>query len=262
MQLSRLIRKILLAALGMTWSAQANALEFATLQSRGGGVALKASGEIAGGDVERFLAVAPYATQDANGYRRIILESPGGIVDVAMRVAVLLRQWNFITFVDDDCASACAMILYPAGVYSILGDKGRLGFHNCYSTRRDSKIIPECTEAIAQFATRNGMPYGSIRIFAGLRGGDEMLWVTNVLAHCYGFERLPGDQAPVTTSVLCPHVATTLTSAKQMAPSPLGPSFDCRKADEPVGMLLCRDEELMHLDAAHGTFVSIRTPPG
>src|SRR5262245_28517215 len=251
MQLSKLICYLVVAPIVLAWFDQANALEFSTFEPKSGVVALRASGDIEQGDVERFLAVAPYVTQDGNGYRRVILESPGGNVDVAMRVAVLLRQWNFITFVNADCASACAMILFPAGVYSILGDAGRLGFHNCYSTRTE-KVIPECTEAIAQFATRHGMPYGSIKIFAGLRGASEMLWVTNVLAHCYGFERLPGDQAPVTVSTLCPHAAIALISAKQITLSLIGPSFDCRKADEPIGMLLCADNELMHLDALMG----------
>jgi uncharacterized protein YecT (DUF1311 family) len=251
MQLSRLVSYFLAAQFFLAQPGQAIALEFSTLDSKPGLVVLTANGVIENGDVARFLSVAPFATQDGNGYRRIVLRSPGGDVAVAMRVAVELRQWNFITFVDADCASACAMILYPAGVYSILGDKGRLGFHNCYSTRTEN-IVPECTEAIAQFAKRQGMPYGSIKILAGLRGAGEMLWVTNVLAHCYGMERLPGDQAPVTVSTLCAHVALTLIDAKQINSSSIGPSFDCRKAEEPIGMLLCTDEELMHLDALMG----------
>lgn len=251
MQLPQLICHLVIASNMLAWAGQASALEFSTFTPRIGVVALKASGVIENGDVERFLVAAPFATQDGNGYRRIILESPGGDVAVAMRVAVLLRQWNYITFVNADCASACAMILYPAGVYSILGDKGRLGFHNCYSTRA-GKIIPECTEAIAEFTTRHGMPYGSIKIFAGLRGADEMLWVTNVLAHCYGMERLPGDQAPVTVSTLCAHAALALMDAQQMTSSPIGPSFDCRNADEPIEKLLCTDVELMHLDSLMG----------
>ena len=33
---------------------------------------------------------------------------------------------------------------------------------------------------------------------------------------------------------------------------PLGPSFDCKNANSPPERLLCRDEELMHLDALMG----------
>ena len=157
MQQPKLICHLVTASIMLAWAGQTSALEFSTFTPRPGVVFLKASGVIEYGDVERFLTVAPDATQDGNGYRRIMLESPGGDVGVAMRVAVLLRQWNFITFINADCASACAMILYPAGVYSILGDRGRLGFHNCYSPKV-GKIFPECTEAIAEFATRHGMP--------------------------------------------------------------------------------------------------------
>ena len=252
MQLSRLIILLLIAPIPLVfWSGQADALEFTTSTPRPGVVVLKANGVIEQGDVGRLQGVIQQATQDGNGYRRIMLESPGGDVSEAMRVAELLRQWNFITFVDGDCASACAMIIYPAGVYSILGDNGRLGFHNCYSARSKT-VIPECTEAIAQFAARNGMPYGSIKLFASLRGADDMLWVTNLLANCYGMERVPGDQVPITISTLCAHAAIALLDAKDLTLSPIGPSFDCRTANESIGMLLCRDEELMHLDSLMG----------
>jgi uncharacterized protein YecT (DUF1311 family) len=43
-----------------------------------------------------------------------------------------------------------------------------------------------------------------------------------------------------------------LIDAKQITLSPIGPSFDCRKANEPIGLLLCADQELMHLDALMG----------
>src|SRR4030095_14443818 len=96
-------------------------------------------------------------------------------------------------------------------------------------------------------------PYGSIQVFASLRGPAEMHWVTNVLASCYGMEHFIGDPAPITISTLCPTVVQVLVDTKFREPNrPLGPSFNCKKANSPPELLLCRDEELMHLDALMG----------
>src|SRR5262249_48337784 len=112
---------------------------------------------------------------------------------------------------------------------------------------------PECTEAIAAFAAKNGFPSGSLKVFASLAGPADMHWVTNVLAYCYGMEHFIGDPAPITVSALCPSVRVALITAEfRETNKPLGPSFDCNKATTPVALLLCRDRELMHLDALMG----------
>jgi uncharacterized protein YecT (DUF1311 family) len=216
------------------------------------GVAIKATGAIRTGDAEKLQALVPATTVDEKGLRRINLESPGGEVAEALRVAEIIRSNNFMTVVTGECASACAMVLYPAGQYAMLLEGGRLGFHSCYDART-SIAHPECTELIAKFAASNGFPYGSIKVFAGLSGPADMYWVSNVLAYCYGMEHFIGDPAPTTVSTLCPTVARVLLDAKFREPDrPLGPSFDCKKADSPPERLLCRDEELMHLDALMG----------
>jgi uncharacterized protein YecT (DUF1311 family) len=184
--------------------------------------------------------------------RRIILESPGGEVVEAILIAKIIREKNFVTLVGGECASACAMILYPAGRYSYLIGKGKLGFHSCYD-ERTSIAHPECTDVIAKLAASNGFPYGSVKVFASLAGPADMHWITNILAYCYGMEHLIGDPPPITVSTLCPTVAQVLIDAKFREPNrPLGPSFDCRKASTPPELLLCRDDELMHLDALMG----------
>jgi uncharacterized protein YecT (DUF1311 family) len=216
------------------------------------GTALIASGPITPGDAAKLEALVSAATTDENGLRRIVLESPGGNVIEAVRIAEIIRNNNFVTLVKDECASACAMVLYPAGRYAMLLDGGRLGFHSCYDART-SVVHPECTDVIAKFAASNGFPYGSIKVFASLKGPADMYWVTNVLAYCYGLEHFIGDPAPITTSTLCPSVAQALFDGKFHEPNrPLGPSFDCKKASTPPEHLLCRDDELMHLDALMG----------
>ncbi|MFY0613628.1 MAG: hypothetical protein JXQ99_19010 [Hyphomicrobiaceae bacterium] len=229
----------------------ANALTFRALKTSRG-VALSAQGPIVTGDAKRLLNAVPHATLDQNGHRRIFLASPGGQVGEAVRVAKILRQARFITMVREDCVSACAMILYPAGIYSILADTGRLGFHDCYY-RRSKRVAPLCTEKIAQLAVRHGMPYGSIKMFARFWGPQEVYWMTNVLAPCYGLERVPGQRVPITISTLCFHVAGVLVRANQLPPlTAVGPSFNCKYADTPVAGLLCSDRELAHLDGLMG----------
>jgi uncharacterized protein YecT (DUF1311 family) len=216
------------------------------------GVAIEATGPIRGGDAEKLQALVPVATVDEKGLRRLILESPGGEVAEAFRVAEVIKNNNFVTLVNGECASACAMVLYPAGRYAMLLDGGKLGFHSCYDART-SVVHPECTDVIARFAASNGFPYGSIKVFAGLMGPADMYWVSNVLAYCYGMEHFIGEPLPVTISTLCPTVSQVVVEAKFREPNrPLGPSFDCKKANTPSELLLCRDDELMHLDALMG----------
>lgn len=241
----------LLIFLSFLFAFNSNGMEFTKIPISGG-TAIKAVGIIEIGDAFRLQRLAPDATVDERGLRRIILESPGGNVAEGMRVAEVIRSNNFMTLVGGECASACAMVLYPAGRYFILLDGGRLGFHSCYDPR-DLTERPECTEAIASYAAKNGFPYGSIKVFAALAGPTDMYWITNVLAYCYGMERLVGDPAPVTVSTLCPSVSIALIDAKFREHNrPLGPSFDCSKAATPIAHMLCLDPELMHLDALMG----------
>jgi uncharacterized protein YecT (DUF1311 family) len=248
---ARLLARVLSFGFFLCFSCSTSAMNFEAHVARAG-VAIKATGAIRTGDAEKLRALIPAATVDQKGLRRITLESPGGEVAEALRVAEVIRENNFVTLVTGECASACAMVLYPAGKYSMLLDDGRLGFHSCYDART-SIVHPECTELIAKFAASNGFPYGSIKVFAGLRGPADMYWVSNVLAYCYGMEHFIGDPAPITVSTLCPKVAMVLLDAKFREPNrPLGPSFDCKKANTPAELLLCRDDELMHLDALMG----------
>jgi uncharacterized protein YecT (DUF1311 family) len=215
------------------------------------GTVIKATGPIMGGDAAKLESLVREATVDEKGLRRIILESPGGEVVEAVRIAEIIRNNNFVTLVGGECASACAMVLYPAGRHSYLIGQGKLGFHSCYD--RQLVVHPECTEAIAKIAASFGFPYGSIKVFASLKGPAEMYWITNVVAYCYGLEHLIGDPAPISVSTLCPKVYQALIDGKFQEPDrPLGPSFDCRKAITAPEHLLCRDPELMHLDALMG----------
>lgn len=217
------------------------------------GLAISATGEIERGDANKLKKIADQATIDQRGLRRIILESPGGLVAEATRIAEIIKSNNFMTLVGGECASACASVLYPAGRYAVLLDGGKLGFHSCYDATNLIEL-PECTQEIAELAARNGMPLGSVKVLSSLAGPTNMYWISNVLAHCYGLEHMVGDPDPVAVENLCPKIYSVLIANNfHEANRPLGPSFDCLRAAAATELLLCRDPELMHLDALLGS---------
>ena len=168
------IAGVVLSLCMLFWSTVINGMEFTKINIHAG-IAIKATGPIEDGDAGKLQLLASEASVDEKGLRRILLESPGGNVAAAMRLAEIIRNNNFVTDVSGECASACAMVLYPAGRYFMLLDGGKLGFHSCYNVKTSSEM-PECTEAIAAFAASNGSPYGSIKVFASLAGPAEMHW--------------------------------------------------------------------------------------
>jgi hypothetical protein len=183
-------------------------MEF-VVELRGANKVIVATGEIRRGDAAKFQQIAHLATPGPKGLRGILLRSPGGSVEEAKQIATIIETLHFVTAVDGDCASACSMILYPAGKAFLLLNGGRLGFHPCFDAR-DQREVPECTEAIATLAASRGLPYGSVTLFASLVETSGMFWITNVLSPCYGLERFPGDAPPTSYTVPCPHAILTM----------------------------------------------------
>ena len=213
-----------------------------------------ATGPIEIGDAKKLAEVAGLATLDGRGLRKMLLRSPGGNVGEAIKIAGIISEFDYEILVDGDCASACSMILYPAGKYFVLLDGGRLGFHQC-SRSLTSQAVPECTDAIAKIAADRGFPYGSMKMFASMAEPSEMYWISNVLSPCYGMEKLPGDPPSTSQTHPCPHAVLTMMNSKyREGRNRIGPSFDCSKllAPGPVEVILCNDRELMHIDAIMG----------
>jgi uncharacterized protein YecT (DUF1311 family) len=233
-------------------ACHAPAMEFVIETGDNGVKVVRAFGPIRPGDAEKLRAVAGQATIGPGGLRAMLLSGPGGLVEEAKLVARLISAFDFKTMVDDDCASACASILYPAGKAFILLDKGRLGFHPCYSAV-DLKELPECTEDIAQFSLRNGFPYGSIKVFASVTSATDIFWVSNVLARCYGMERFSGEKPPASYTQICPAAYFEIIQSGYFKNQKLlKDSFDCDAGKTPMEILLCADVEVRHLDALMG----------
>jgi hypothetical protein len=95
-----------------------------TVRTRGS--ALYIRGEIDGGLAD---AINESLTQTPD-IRSAFLDSPGGEVTAAMRIAQMLKARGISTVVRRDCASACT-IIFSAGRERLLLSPGRLGFHDC-----------------------------------------------------------------------------------------------------------------------------------
>ena len=103
----RLLASILVLAAALS-ALPADAMDFSLLRTASGQTEVLASGEIIPGDAPRLARALRHATPDAHGTRRLLLDSPGSVVD-AIDMADLMNQIGVITVVPAKamCASAC-----------------------------------------------------------------------------------------------------------------------------------------------------------
>ena len=202
-----------------------------------------ARGPIEVGDADRFQVALVADPPDA---RVLMVTSPGGDVSAAMRLAGQIKSNSFSIIGHQECASACAQILFPAGEYSILTHGSMLGIHSCSNSGKRNEL---CNESIAEFAVLNGFPYGTLDMFSDIYGPGEMKWMTEISARCFGFYRGSGDPKPIPFGRQpCVH-GVLFTNVPSR---PFGPSFDCSKATTQVERLFCLDRELMQADSILG----------
>ncbi|MFW6077664.1 MAG: hypothetical protein ACOC71_07910, partial [Hyphomicrobiales bacterium] len=167
------LSRLSFAAVFLTAMAPAvQAMTFRTMPSMVDGktMIVMAEGGIEDGDAARFEATIEAWPPDAP---ILFVTSPGGSVAAAMDLARAIRAKSYSVVVVQECASACAQILFPAGEYSILTRGSLLGIHSCSAARTRSDL---CNEAIAEFAVSNGFPYGTLQLFSDLYGPGEMKW--------------------------------------------------------------------------------------
>jgi hypothetical protein len=142
--------------------------------------AILASGPIQNGDAEKLAGALKELTPAAHGAKILLLDSPGGSVDEALRLAVVPEG--------RDCASACASIIFISAKYRTIQAGGRIGQHSC-SLEGGASL--DCNEIIAEHAASVGVAYGSIAAFINYTGPREMLWFDRELADCWGLTRYP-----------------------------------------------------------------------
>jgi len=143
-------------------------------------------------------AIGPIVTGDAIKLQRMLEEnppsvpilmitSPGGAVDEAMRIGQIIQQAGLIVSAHGECASACAQIIFPSGNYSILTAGSVLGFHSCSTS--DGTRSDLCNEVMAKYVTNLGYAYGTMMVLTDLAEPDEVYWVTEIGARCWGWYR-------------------------------------------------------------------------
>jgi hypothetical protein len=120
-------------------------------------------------DVGLFPAVEK-ALADTPAIRIVVLDSPGGDVGEARRVAAMVRLRRLSTGVNRDCSSACT-IIFIAGTERILLPSGKLGFHGC----RDALDYLPCRNSAEENLLVN---YGVDRAFVhkALAIAPERIW--------------------------------------------------------------------------------------
>jgi hypothetical protein len=103
------------------------------------------------------------------------LDSGGGLVAEALKIVALMDKERVSTYILSGavCASACAQIVFLAGVHRIVADGGTLGMHTCAARHERSEL---CNEVIAQNALEHGIDQGSVMTFMKYTGPRQMIW--------------------------------------------------------------------------------------
>ncbi len=150
---------------------------------RADGYRLRVTGPI---DVGLFAAVER-ALIDNDAIRIVVLDSPGGDLDEAMRVAAMVRLRRLTTGVSRRCSSACT-IIFAAGAQRILLPSGKLGFHGC----RDALDYFRCVDSEEEdLLVTYGVDRGFVHKALGI--APDMMWF------------------PASTELLAAHVITSTT---------------------------------------------------
>ncbi|MGH1350227.1 MAG: hypothetical protein ACRBBN_05390 [Methyloligellaceae bacterium] len=175
--------------LSLFWIADAQAMTFQFGVFEGFPV-LEASGPIEIGDADTLKKLAPYAKLLPHSYRLLSLNSEGGLVVEAIKLADTIRELDFHTIVKggDRCASACSAVVFIAGKVRTVEEGGLLGFHSCFSavTGQASEF---CNKEIARLALTRGVSYGSVHSFMKAVLPGKVLWLDRLAAECWGLTK-------------------------------------------------------------------------
>jgi len=174
----KLIRKcfcvsgLALAFNNFTGVANSADITFSFSENYDAGYALKIrlSGEIKSGDhlkLEQALAAEKPLPNAYIQNRQLFIESPGGSLDEAIKVANLVRKRAVATYIgrDKQCLSACAIIFMAGADFDgdkfrlanrTLHPKGILGFHAPFAISKTDNIAPEVAKLLLRDAERGG----------------------------------------------------------------------------------------------------------
>ena len=178
-----------LCVLVLFYAQSSAALEIVPVQWRGHQVLL-ATGPIVPGDAARFLTAIQETDPLPHGAKVVLLDSPGGSVDEALRISEILRSSSVHMVIPEGarCASACASIVFIAGKYRTIEEGGMFGQHSC---SKEGVSDPDCNEIIAQHAFGRGVSHGSVAAFVTFVAPEDILWMGREDVDCWGISRYP-----------------------------------------------------------------------
>lgn len=201
----RQARRILGLIACVTWFGWANGMSYSLERTADGSGILVLRGTIVAGDAQQVRLALQQVGRDALGYKRVALNSIGGLIGEAFNIAAILQSEKVITLVrsGERCASACASILFLAGTYRYLEDGGALGFHTC-ANKEDLRQSAYCNELIAMYAESRGVSRQAFRALLDKTPLGEPKWM--------------GSQEAALWGLIKPRPAADFDTAPPMAP--------------------------------------------
>lgn len=131
------------------------------------------SGEITESDVAHFQRLAVSSDEAV-----IVLESPGGSLEPALRIGEIVRLKGFYTYVPNGttCTSSCALI-WVAGQTRYLSQNARVGFHASYIQSGGRQVETGVGNAmVGRYLTLLNLPEKAV-IFATSAAPNEIRWI-------------------------------------------------------------------------------------
>lgn len=169
-----------------------SAMEFTTPAGADGRRIVVARGPIVEGDAERLRLALQSADRDSFGHKTVALDGTGGVVGEAFALAAVMDGDHVDTLVRPgaSCASACAQIVFLAGLRRVVLDGGRLGLHSCRAAKDGTPSL-YCNDLIARHAVAHGTIYGPIMAFMQMTPAAQIKWLDSEDADCWGLTRWP-----------------------------------------------------------------------
>jgi hypothetical protein len=192
------IRSLLAAALcaSALVGAPGRAAEFRFKDNSIGSSNLELRGSIEPGDFQRLQEVVRRHPAQAYQSFAVEIDSPGGDVLDAIRIAEFARDMFWVVIVKGPCASACFFVYAAAPVRIV--EEGSVGVHRPHFDRallayalpdQARRKTAEVNDTVRGFLARNEVPAWVAELMFA-RSSDEVTWLTEVQLHALG-ERAP-----------------------------------------------------------------------
>ena len=189
----RVVVAVIVAVVLVAAAVPASAMTFKFGTTGDGLRVVVASGEIKQADARRRVRALAEAGRDRHGTKRLYLDSPGGAVSEAMKMAEVMKAEGVSAIVRKGavCASACASVLFVSGRYRTVEEGGALAIHGCYNAL-SGRPATGCNAAISAHADSVGVSGLTMMVLQEAAGADAVLYFDAENAACFGLTLKPG----------------------------------------------------------------------